>query len=134
MLIHHVLHIVDVVVEDAYPSFESRDVGVYLLLLLDVVVDDFVIVLSEESIDFAHICSQPVHVLGDVVLPLVLMAQLLIDQVYLFLQARQLPLVGRLILTLPGLRDGYTLIDLIKHPVTTLLLVEARLHILKPLG
>ena len=53
MVIHRVLHVLDVVVEDADLSFENSDVGVHLGLRLDEILNDLVIILGEEAV---HLC------------------------------------------------------------------------------
>ena len=52
----------------------------------------------------------------------------------LLLQSLDLALVARLVLPLPGLCDGYALVNLVEDLVAALLLVEARLHVLEPLA
>ena len=51
-------------------SLEKCNVGVHLLLRLDVVLDYLIVILSEEAVNLAHFEAYALHVLATVVLTL----------------------------------------------------------------
>ena len=85
MVIHHILHIHDVVVEHTDLSFEYCDVGVHLGLRLDEILDNLVIILGEEAIHLVLFNSQSLHILTVVVEAIVDDPLLLVQLIYLIL-------------------------------------------------
>lgn len=134
VVVHHIFHIRDVVVEDADLSLEKRDILVHFRLRLDEVLNNFVVIFSEKAVDFILLESQSLHVLARVIETTVEQFELSVHFVDLLLQSLNFAIIARLILSLPGLGDRYPLVDLIKDFVAALLLVEASLHVLQPLA
>ena len=105
------------------------DVGVHSLLRFDVVVDYLVVILGEEAVNLAHFEAYALHVLATVVLTLLQVSLLMRLRINLLLEVSQVALIEGLVLTLPDLSRGDALIELVKHFVLALVLIEACLHL-----
>ena len=118
----------NVVAKDSNQRLELSYVCVHCNLVLDVAINNFVVIFSKKAIDFVLLESESLKVFRLDILLLIKMLYLSVALINLLLKPGHRSFIFCLVLALPYLCHCDPLVDLVKHLVTSLLLVKACLH------